>query len=331
MSNFVRTNKHCLTRHRVDITFVSDAAPLLVEALHTTLGHISDKNGEMEDGLVLSDSARIKILSLDPKVTKWRDMVGMPKFASLYGITIGSQSNDMTVDISPFQSMLKNIPEWQTKLEMGSISGIEGKVGRRDDIKMDRLGIKEIVIPSYSSHDVHSTLLDGVASGLWGQKTAGVFGHISEREENTRYEFGLRIWPTPFPSIVLDVEDIHQVISLFGPNRVEILGQESLNNLQARLVHPVLSHLGIDIRLCANREGPLKFFNESSDVMVHGLLPGVQSNRIFGGDSSIRETKGGHFGDCWNEFREMVRTNPSKFLTERGGQGKISGMPSLKE
>jgi hypothetical protein len=94
---------------------------------------------------------------------------------------------------------------------------------------------------------------------------------------------------------------------------------------------------GISIRL-SESDLVKSFFNEESHSITHGTIKEIQSDRIYGGDATVKESKYGYAGDCWTEAHAMARTrvkafiqNPLSTVTYKTSGPRISDMPSIKE
>lgn len=95
----------------------------------------------------------------------------------------------------------------------------------------------------------------------------------------------------------------------------------------------------ISIRL-SKSDHVKSFFNEESASITQGTIKEIQSERLFGGDGSVRESKFGFAGDCWAEAHAMAREKIKAFLRRpftSGVKGKamksprVSKLPSIRE
>ena len=73
----------------------------------------------------------------------------------------------------------------------------------------------------------------------------------------------------------------------------------------------------MDIRLCPADTIPLPYFNEGTEVLLEKTNPNLQSYRVVDTDTtraaSMTMKKFGYAGDCWEEFRQQLKT-PFGFL-----------------
>mmetsp|Transcript_4050 Transcript_4050/g.6064 ORF Transcript_4050/g.6064 Transcript_4050/m.6064 type:complete len:322 (-) Transcript_4050:46-1011(-) len=95
-------------------------------------------------------------------------------------------------------------------------------------------------------------------------------------------------------------------LTLSHPLTLETIGKRasfpSSNHEQIQIVSPLLLP-GLDLRLTESSE--LKpYFNEGPNAVLERTISSIQSNRIFGGDSNLKEDKVG--SGCWSEIHAIM-------------------------
>ena len=159
-------------------------------------------------------------------------------------------------------------------------------------------GVKEVVLPVGSGSDTAAKVRSYLLAHGATEKMHGVF-----EQGGTHY----RLLPTSnafsMSFLVGDVAAAGEALKT---------AMEDNQALGRGLVYSYLAE-GIDVRLDSSRE-VLPFFREGHYSVLEGALRGAQSEGLWGGGSAagLRTVS----DDCWGEVKEMVRTDPVRFLTE---------------
>lgn len=147
----------------------------------------------------------------------------------------------------------------------------------------------------------------------------------------------LRVFPTTLPTVILYsnnfeeilnrlTDNIHQnehipseIISgthFFQPRSLPLNAIDSRKEEKERQIQFLsLYEIGLDFRITNCPEIPFSFL-EGSNVLLQQTVPELQSTRLLGGDTSVRETKFGYSGDCWSETRTMTKYKLTSYLPQ---------------
>lgn len=227
--------------------------------------------------------------------------------------------------------------------------------------------IKEIAIPcaNNAGNELQSTLKDLGATPFG--KTPGLYqlNELNELIEGERESNSIiRLLPIEKLYVVLQVKDIGIASSILSSRDIkfERIGGRpnySSNSLAKTEEEIHLSFLDlhddnslpgaspstakvqarkIDFCIRLTESDSVKsFFNEESASITRGTIQEIQSERVFGGDGSIKESKFGFAGDCWSEAHAILRTKMKGMLSGKGPivtkhtGPRVSKMPSIME
>ena len=120
-----------------------------------------------------------------------------------------------------------------------------------------------------------------------------------------------RLIPSFTNCLIFHVDDFETAINKAGKYQFnyEIIGKNGFNDGQLRLKDKFLH--GFDIRLCKSNSTSL-MFNEGQEALLENCIPELQNERVIDTDINIINKKFGNAGDCFSEFREVIkkRVNP---------------------
>ena len=280
-------------------------------------------------------------------ILKLRDTMSLPGFAIIGEIYTQEYSNNKTihdiVDSSvnlPVSSYMSGSPNILPKFDLSSSKNDSNNSNSNcSNGSSSNIFIKEVVLPYNNDVSMRQHIENVLISNTNVIRNRnGVFtysnnnnNNSSSSSDNSNNDCSFRLLPINTTSLILGVESIPNVIDqAVSTCKSSIQSTRSTQSIPTPIsdmrwvgsksaghrhlcISPLLLQFGLDIRLCDNM-GISPFFNECTEAMLDDLLPGVQSARLLGGDESVKETKYGHFGDCYSEFREQMRSNPSRFL-----------------
>ena len=121
-----------------------------------------------------------------------------------------------------------------------------------------------------------------------------------------------RLIPSFTNCLIFHVDDFETAINKAGNYKFdyELIGKSGINDGQLRLKDKFLH--GFDIRLCKSNSISL-MFNEGQEALLENCIPELQNERVIDTDINVINKKFGHAGDCFSEFREVIKKRVTPF------------------
>jgi len=186
------------------------------------------------------------------------------------------------------------------------------------------IGVKEIVLSYDNETKIYNELKEKIynfyplSQSIKGIPNMYVIGQNAP---------ALRLWPSCISTLVLQVKCVQEVKDFFdkksnGKVHTEWIGVTGANKGQLYIQHPVLN--GLDIRFCEKTNYESSFC-EGTESLMDQILLKQEGHHISGGNNNKDATnendkidnatlvKRGE-GDCWIEFRTVLKRDPSRLF-----------------